>query len=95
MSAPLKVWWIPQLPGPQFTKRVRSVEDAALLLETFAAYDHFEFANNIKPDHSNTGGLLKHVDGEWIDWESDCGDYDDPVAYVQSYQKPLESVNDR
>ena len=71
----LKVWWIPQVPMKSFFVPVNSLEEARLILDTLAQYDAFQLENNIKPDYSNTGGLLKwdREENEWIDWEDDDG----------------------
>lgn len=65
----LRVWWIPQIPGETFEVAVASVEEGALLLDTLARYDRFQFKNKVKPDYSNAGGLQVYDEGEWIDWE--------------------------
>ena len=71
----LKVWWIPQVPlragDSAFETRVDSPKEAKKILDVLADYDIYQFENNIKPDYSNTGGLLVWQDGEWIDWEDE------------------------
>ena len=76
----LQVWHIPQIPGKPFTVKVDSIKEAKELLDVLAAYDLFQFKNNIKPDYSNMGGLNVYVidsDGEgnpgWNTWYSDEG----------------------
>lgn len=77
----LKVWWIPQLGiNSRFEVPVASVAEAKLLLKTLADYDLFQLENRIKPDYSNTGGLLVYDtecpddDGDcWIDWYNEEG----------------------
>lgn len=73
MSEQLKVWWIPQIPGASFEVPVANLDEAKLLLRTLAAYDAFQFDNDIKPDYCNAGGLLTLEDGEWVDWEDEEG----------------------
>ena len=82
-----KIWWIPQIPGPQFNVEVSSEETGATLLKTLADYDDFQFKHHIKPDYANTGGLLM-LDGEdWIDWESECGTFSDPVEWLEAQEE--------
>ena len=75
----LKVWWVPQLPGKAFEVPVPDLRSAALLLNTLADYDQFQFENNIKPDYCNAGGLMVFEDDDWIDWYSEDGDDFDEV----------------
>lgn len=69
----LKVWWIPQIPGTPFEVPVRSLEEAAFLITTLADYDLFQLEQNIKPDYSNVGGLMRFENGEWFDYENEDG----------------------
>lgn len=83
MNKKLKVWWIPQVPMKPFEVGVESVEEGAKLLRTLADYDAFQFANRIKPDYCNTGGLMQlDDDGEWTDWCDDETGEDDPAKYA-------------
>ena len=74
MTNKLRVWWIPQIPGKPFHVEVSSQEEAIKMLNTLAAYDLFQFNNNIKPDYCNVGGLEEFVEenGEdkpcWMEW---------------------------
>lgn len=71
----LQVWWIPQVPMKPFTVSVQSTAEAALLLETLADYDIFQYENNVKPDYSNAGGLNVFESGEWVEWhDEDTGE---------------------
>lgn len=70
----LRVWWIPQIPGQQFVWPVNNLGEAALLLDVLAAYDDFQFANRVKGDYSNVGGLVVYRDGDWEDWTNADGD---------------------
>ena len=72
----LLVWWIPQVPGKPFEVSVPTREEGRRLLDTLAAYDLFQFKQNIKPDYSNVGGLMVYEDGEWIDCEDEEDDDD-------------------
>lgn len=73
----LRVWWIPQIPGEPFEWPVKDLEQAAVLLDALAAYDDFQFAQRVKGDYSNTGGLQCFDGSEWCDWEDDeCDDFD-------------------
>lgn len=73
----LRVWWIPQVPGASFEWPVSDLNQAALMLDALAAYDDFQFSQNVKGDYCNVGGLII-FDGEvWVDWEDeDCDDFD-------------------
>ena len=87
---PLRVWWIPQIPGKQFYIPVGSLREARLLLDVLAAYDMFQLENHIKPDYANAGGLMfwdptcpkndgTENTGDWTDWDDpESGDnFDD------------------
>lgn len=69
----LRIWHIPQFPGSAFYVPVRSPEEGALLLDTLAEYDAFQFINEIKPDYSNAGGLEEY-DADADDWCEWCGE---------------------
>lgn len=64
----LRVWWIPQVPMKAFYRNVVDLAQAALLIETLADYDRFQFENRIKPDYANMGGLQVFEDGDWVNW---------------------------
>ncbi len=70
----LRVWHIPQIPGPAFRVSVPSVDEAVLILGTLALYDLFQYDTKIKPDYSSAQGLEVLEDGEWVEWNSDEGD---------------------
>jgi hypothetical protein len=73
----LRVWWIPQIPMSPFYVPVRSLDEARLILDSFALYDLFQLKNNIKPDYSNAGGLqsFDEDDQNWHDWyDEESGD---------------------
>lgn len=78
-TRPLRVWWIPQVPGCPFEVTVNSLAEAALLLKTLAAYDQFQFLNHIKPDYSNAGGLEVKAEDDWEEWCNDDGESIDEV----------------
>jgi hypothetical protein len=74
----LSVWWIPQVPGKAFRVPVATLHAAALIMDTLAAYDNFQFKNRIKPDYCNAGGLSIFEDGAWVDWYDEDGfDFDE------------------
>lgn len=83
MEKKMRVWWCPQIGhGLSFYVPVKTVEEAKRLMDTLAAYDQFQFENNIKLDFCNAGGLQvwDEENQEWIDWEyEDDGDYYDNV----------------
>ena len=75
----LRVWWCPQVPGTSFNWPVADLEQASQLLDALAAYDDFQFANKIKGDYCNAGGIEwrhpKATGGEW--WGIDPDDEDE------------------
>ncbi len=89
----LQVWWIPQIGGNQFVVNVKTVTQGALLLDTLAHYDIFQFENRIKPDYSNAGGLQRWCedDGEgrpgWEEWYDEETDEDDPLKWLESLER--------
>lgn len=71
----LQIWWVPQVPMQYFTVPVSTPAEAKKLLGVLAAYDQFQFENNVKPDYCNAGGLNVFEDGEWVDWfDPETGD---------------------
>lgn len=69
---PLRIWWIPQIPGKSFEVEVANLVEAKLLLDVLARYDNFQFQHNIKPDYSNAGGVQeKDPNDGWVDWYPD------------------------
>jgi hypothetical protein len=70
----LRIWWIPQIPGTAFEWRVADLAQAALILDAFAAYDDFQYAERVKGDYCNTGGLQIFDGSDWVDWEDEDGD---------------------
>lgn len=84
----LRVWWMPQVPGPSFDMRVKSVEEGVKIMQTLAEYDTFQYEHQIKPDFSNAGGLQMSDDKgvTWDDWEINDGQlgyFDDPEDYIE------------
>ncbi len=81
----LRVWWIPQIPGEPFEVMLNSFAEAWVLLRTLAAYDLFQYHNNIKPDYSNAGGLMIEEDGEFTDWtDEDSGEDLEELTLAQA-----------
>lgn len=81
----LKVWWIPQVPGKPFEVPVATIDEAKKLLDVLAKYDDFQFANRIKPDYCNVGGLVVFEDGAWLDWtDADGNDVEHTTVLVVS-----------
>lgn len=85
----LRVWWIPQIGIENiFYVSVNTPEDGKRLLDTLAAYDLFEFNNNVKPDYCNSGGLEMWDEDaqEWVDWclETDNEYFEDIDEYCES-----------
>jgi hypothetical protein len=69
----LRVFHIPQIPGPSFIREVASKAEGELLLDVLADYDAFEFENRIKPDYANVGGIEYFDDdeGSWLSFHDD------------------------
>lgn len=90
----LRVWWIPQVPMKSFYVDVDSVKEGIKIMAVLATYDAFQYANNIKPDYSNTGGLQMFdelddtdgPDGSWCDWMDDETGEDDPEVWLEEQQ---------
>jgi hypothetical protein len=51
----LEVYYIPQVPMKAFTVKVKTVEEAKLVLKTLYNFSNFEFENKIKYDYSDAG----------------------------------------
>ena len=89
----LQVWWIPQVPGIPFEVDVSSVEEGVRIMDVLADYDAFQYANNIKPDYCNAGGLRMWTEdrfgqGDWEDWYCETGGewFDDPRDWLESLE---------
>lgn len=81
----LRVWWVPQVPMKSFTVDVSSVAEGVKVMDVLAAYDAFQYENQIKPDYCNAGGLQRHVDGDdWEDWYDEETGEDDPAEWLKS-----------
>ena len=88
MTNKLKVWWIPQMPMKAFEVEVDNLETGVKIMDVLARYDAFQFAENIKPDYCNTGGIVMLEDDEWVDWYDDYSGEDDPAVFL-SNQKDM------
>jgi hypothetical protein len=78
----LRVWWVPQVPGKPFHWVVPNLDAAGKLLDALAAYDDFQFAQGVRGDYCNAGGLEFYkgaMDGGWHDWYDPSSglDFDD------------------
>ena len=97
MEKKMRVWWCPQIGhGLSFYVPVKTVEEAKRLMDTLAAYDQFQFENNIKPDFCNAGGLQvwDEENQEWLDWEyEDDGNYYDNVDEYFDGNEEMERFN--
>ena len=94
----LMVWWIPQVPSNDpFCVMVDSIDEARVILDVLAQYDLYQFNHKIKPDYSNTGGLVEFDGEEWADWYDENDDDIDnadfgfttvfPNGYDELYKK--------
>ena len=94
----LEVYWIPQVPMKKFRIPVDSPQEACKILDVLAAYDLFQYENNIKGDYCNMGGMLQFdpdddhdsPDGSWSDWYSEDGETLDEWRENQEFQKVYE-----
>jgi hypothetical protein len=88
INGSLRVWWIPQVPMKPFYVPVRTLREAALVLDTLSNYDAFQYENLVKGDYSNAGGLQRYDAADiqdddpetgWTDWYDDetGADFDD------------------
>jgi hypothetical protein len=91
-ATPLRVWWIPQIPGQPFTVEVESVAEGAKFLIVLADYDRFQYERRIKPDYCNAGGLMVYEAGEWTDWCDEETGEDDPIKYVRDRESLTPSA---
>ena len=61
----LRVWWVPQIPGPSFKVDVATAAEGLKIIDVLADYDLFQLQHMIKPDYCNAGGLMRYEeDGE-------------------------------
>ena len=86
MANDLRICWTPQLGGPTFIRKAGDLEQAALMLDSLAAYDAFQLVHYIKPDYANFWALEIFEDGEWVEW-SDPDSGDDFRTYWKSRSK--------
>jgi hypothetical protein len=81
----LRVWWIPQVPGKPFIVPVASLDEGKRIMEILANYDAFQYANRIKGDYCNMGGMSwKHpalTGNEWYDLDPK---FPDDIEEVQT-----------
>lgn len=72
----VEVWWVPQVPMPEFVFKVPTVAEGRRMESMLAEYDLFQFEHKVKPDYCNAGGVrFRHAElteGEW--WEVDDDD---------------------
>lgn len=84
----LRVWYIPQIPGEPFTVDVPDVATARLVLDALVGLSAHEYANRIKPDYADVGGVSMYEPAgatpgyEWGDYE--LADEDDVDALVSA-----------
>lgn len=72
----LRVWHVPQIPCPAFRVPVATVAEGVKLLDVLADYDAFQYAEKIKPDYNNVGGVERYEDDgagtiDWFDVDDD------------------------
>ncbi len=79
-SGTLRVWWIPQVPGPRFYV-LASPEQAQLVLTTLARYESTYLEDR---GYANAGGLEVFEDGEWCEWNNDEGQDIDAVMHQEA-----------
>lgn len=95
----LRVWWIPQtgMCDP-FYIPVKTAIEGKKIMDLLAAYDAFQFENEIKPDYINTGGLemWDKDENDWVDWgtETEDGYVNDLDEYFEFYSNNTEEVKE-
>jgi hypothetical protein len=92
----LRIWWMPQAPMKAFYVPVRSLEEAALVQDTLALYDLFQYDNKVKPDYANMGGLQEFDEEEqdWVDWyDEETGDDFDTYCIENGLSRCTEIRN--
>lgn len=71
-ESPLKVWWIPEVPGKGCQMFVPSPQMAGVALEVLALYDLFLYKEELRSpsDFSNAGGVVvwNKEGNEWEDF---------------------------
>ena len=76
----LRVWHMPQVPMEKsFYVKVKSIDEAKLILNILWDYNIFQFINKIKPDYSNVSGLEVYENEEWCNWCNEEGDDIDSI----------------
>ena len=99
----LRVFWIPQIPMKSFNVPVESLEEAAKILDVLAAYDLFQYENQVKGDFCNEGGLetfdekdtTDSPNGSWVEWyDPETGEDFREWRQEQNWQKTLDSAWD-
>ena len=99
----LRVWHVPQVPGPAFKVRVVSVTEGLDLVRCLCRYDEFQLEENIKPDFFSASGIERYEeDGEggydWfeVDLEEDEEEevLDDVIADTKFTEQELEAIEE-
>lgn len=72
----LRIWYVPQVPMPAYTRSIESVEEGFKTLEVIYELAIFEFENKVKPDFCNMGVVARYeIDGaggfDWYDVDED------------------------
>lgn len=88
MKRKLRVWHIPNVPGPVFYQRVRSLSEALVVLRSLARYDLY-LGELI---HTNAQGLQAFVEGEWLEWHDSSGD-DVTNFLIRTADEPVKPRN--
>lgn len=98
MDKKFRVWWCPQIGVKKnFLIPVCSIEEAKKIMDILAAYDCYEYNQNIKSDYANYGGLevFNEEVQEWEDWEYEDNDdyFDDIDEYCERKSEITEELN--
>lgn len=76
---------------------VENVREAKKILDILAAYDLFQFAENIKPDFANESGVQQwnEEEKEWEDWDIETEDeYFDSVDVYFENDEEIQNFTD-
>lgn len=97
MEKKMRVWWCPQVGiEKNFYIPVQSVEEAKKVMDILAAYDCFQYNQNVKPDYCNMGGVevFNEESQEWEDWyyEDDTNFFEDVDDYCENKSEKAEEL---
>ena len=73
-----RIWWIPDVPGPAFTRSASSLAECKKLLNMIVDYTRYLEGRKLCFAYSaDVGGIQVYEDGEWVDASLVCDDESD------------------